>query len=266
MKHLFSICGVVAGLAVAPFANASVTWSFGGNAGLVSQGSTYSTGLGSISVYSEQINNSTGDIVSSIYGDPHNPTLGSGSDALFQVNDSANNEGIGIAPYNPAEGSGGSMSSQDGITDTITTGSYPGSNSSYGNILELELGSNIAEGTTLSFLLQAGIGASSDQVEVFYADASSPQNVNTTSMKYDLTTPKGAISTDGTTSQFTITKNTSGTEFIAIEADCHYLLLDTITGSAPAVPEPRFYGLLLAGFLGLAGMFYQKRRAAQANA
>jgi hypothetical protein len=269
MKHLFSIFGVAAGLTLAPFANASVTWSFGGNAGLVSQGSTYSNSLGSISVYSEQINNSTGDIVSTIYGAPNNPTLGTGSDALFQVNDSVNNDGVGIAPYNPVEGSGGSMSSQTGITDAVTTANYPYTNSSYGNVLELELGSNIAEGTTLSFLLQAGIGASTDQVEVFYADASSAQNVNASSMTYDLTTPKGAISTDGTTSQFTITKNTNGTEFIAIEADCHYLLLDTITGSAPAlpaVPEPRFYGLLLAGFLGLAGMVYQKRRAAQANA
>jgi len=259
MKHLFSIFGVAAGLSLAPFANASVTWSFGGNPSLVSQGSTYSNGLGSVSVFSEQINNSTGDIVPSIYGAPSNPTLGTGANALFQTNDSDFDEGIGIAPYNPAEG-GGNMSNQDGITDAAN------GNSTYGNILEIELGSNIAKGTSLSFLLQAGVGASTDQVEVFYADASTPQNVNSTSMTYDLTTSKGAISTNGTTSQFTIVKNTSGIEFIAIEADCHYLLLDTITGTAPAVPEPRFYGLLLAAFLGLAGMFYQKRRAAQATA
>jgi hypothetical protein len=260
MKHLFSIIGVAAGLSIAPFANASVTWSFGGNPGLVSQGSTYSTSLGSVSVFSEQINNSTGNIVSTILGAPSHPTLGTGSNALFQTNDSVFDEGIGIAPYNPAEGSSNSMANQDGITDTAN------GNSSFGNILEIELGSNIAKGTSLSFLLQAGTGASTDQVEVFYADASTPQNVNSSSMTYDLTTPKGAISTNGTTSQFTITKNTSGNEFIAIEADCHYLLLTSITGTAPAVPEPRFYGLLLASFLGLAGMAYQKRRAAQSNA
>jgi hypothetical protein len=258
MKHLLYIFGCAAGLSLAPFANASVTWSFGGNPSLVSQGSTYSTSMGSISVFSEQINNSNGNIVTTIYGAPFNPSLGTSSDALFQVNDSVNDEGIGIAPYNPSEGTGGGMSSQDGITDTAS------GNSTYGNILEVELGSNIAEGTSLSFLLQAGIGASNDQVEIFTADASTPQNANNTSMTYDLTTSKGAISTNGTTPQFSITKNTTGTEFIAIEADCHYLLLDSITGNTPAVPEPRFYGLLLAGLLGLAGTLYQRRRAAQA--
>ncbi len=256
MKCVLSIIGLAAGLSVASVANATVTtWSFGatGSATQVGQGTTYS-GVGgaggSITVFGVQVNNSSGNIVS---------TSDSTINGLFAVNDSPNFEGIGIAPYDPAEGNSNSFANQDGITDVVD------GNSSIGNVLEVELGSNIAQGTSLSFLLQAGIGASSDQVEFWSADASTPQNTNSTSMTHLYQTPLGAISTSGTTAQYTLTKNTSGTEFVAIEADCHYILLDTITGTPGAVPEPRFYGILLAAFLGLAGIAY-KRRAAQVNA
>jgi hypothetical protein len=282
MKCVFSILGLAAGLSLATVANATViTWSFGANPGFVTQGQAFtSSSLNeTINVYSEQIHNyvlnsstaSNGVIVSgsSEDGGTTHPTIGSGSQALFQVNDSVNHEGIGIAPYNPVEGSSGGFANQDGITDAVKE-STGASNSAYGNILEIELGSNIAQGTTLQFLLQAGIGAASDQVDVWYADAASPTNVDASTMTVcttancgiNKTTPLGAISTDGTTPQFSITKNTSGTEFVAIVADCHYLLLDTITATTPGVPEPRFYGLLLAAFLGLAGIVYNKRRAA----
>lgn len=260
--------GAATALFFAASASAAVcpvnTWCFGGNPGFVTQGATYSIGLGTVTAYSEQVYTSTGDIVSTIDGSPSHPTLGTGANAMFQTNDSVFDEGIGLAPYNPAEGSGSSFSNQDGISDHVTevTGHQ---NTSYSNIIELKLGSNIAAGTSLAFLLQAGIGASSDQVSVFYKDGSSPLNANSTSMNFKTTTPLGAISTNGTTSQFTITKDTNGDEMVAIIADCHYILLDTITGSS-TVPEPRFYGILLAGLLGVAGMVYQRRRAAQANA
>ena len=42
-----------------------------------------------------------------------------------------------------------------------------------------------------------------------------------------------------------------------------YLLLDTITGTTSTVPEPRFYGLLMAGMLGLAGVYARKRQGAE---
>ena len=247
-------------------------WCFGatGSAGYVTQGAMYSASAGSVYVYSEQIHNyggsnggSTDGVIvtgSSVLGGTSHPTIGSGTQALFAVNDSPNDEGIGIAPYDPAEGSSGSFENQLGIQDGVS------GNSAYSNVLEIELGSNIAAGTSLQFLLQAGIGASTDQVDVWTADASAPQNVNKTTMTYDLTTPLGAISTNGTTSQFTITKNTSGIEFIAIVADCHYLLLDSITDASPSgVPEPRFYGLLLAGLLGFMGIAH-KRHAGKAIA
>jgi hypothetical protein len=72
------------------------------------------------------------------------------------------------------------------------------------------------------------------------------------------------------TPQFKITTDTTAgdpIEFIAIQADCTYLLLNSITSSGPSsVPEPRFYGLLLAGLLCAGGVVYQKRRAARENA
>jgi hypothetical protein len=260
--------GAAGVLSFATLANATTcpaeTWCFGGNAATVSNGATYSvTGLGTITAFGEQVNDSTQDIVSTPVKDNGTSTLS----GLFQVNDTANDEGIGLAPYDPAEGSSDSMANQLGLDDDVAHNNP--STGSYGNIIELELGSNIAQGTTLSFLLQAGIGASTDQVTVYSEDTGSSANpVNPSGMTNDLTTTLGAISTNGTTPQFTLTKNTSGIEFIAIEADCHYLLLDTITGASgtPGVPEPRFYGILLAGLLGLVGIGYQKRRAAQANA
>lgn len=262
MRLILWLTGLASALSLAGVASASTcatdAWCFGLNTGFVSEGNTYSSGLGQVSVYSEQINNSNGDLVTNSY----DGTLGTGSQALFQVSGS---DGNGIAPYNPVEGSSNNFQSQDGITDTVTYNSQGNTTSSYGNVLEIELGSDIAQGTSLAFLLQAGPYAGDPSVEVYTADASTPQNVNATSMTYDLTTTK-SISDNSSSSQFTITKNTSGIEFVAIEADCHYLLLDTITGTPSAVPEPRFYGLLLAGLLGVAGVVYQRRRVAQTNA
>jgi len=276
MKSFVSVVGAAIALSFATSASASVcapnTWCFGatGSAQLVTQGNTYSIGLGSVSVFSEQVNTSTNNIVSTIDGAPSHPTLGTGGSALFQTNDNVFDEGIGIAPYNPVEGSGSTFSTQDGISDFVTTGfdihGNPITTSTYGNILEVELGANIAKGTSLAFLLQAGIGASGDSVNILTtgpsSTATSPVNPSTMSAAY---TNLGGITTNGTNTTFTLNKNTSGIEFVAIEADCHYLLLDTITGSS-AVPEPRFYGILLAGLLGLAGIACQRRRAAQVKA
>jgi len=254
MKSILSICGLGAGLLLASVANATVTtWSFGGNPAQVNNGSTYCptysvscAGQPTITVFGEQVNSSQ-NITSS--------NNGTTIDQLFQVNNSVNQEGIGIAPYDPAQGTSGSFANQLGISD------YTG----YDNILEVELGSNIAKGTSLAFLLQAGIGASSDYVTFYTEDTATGTPVSPSGMSNVHTTTPGQISTLGTTPQYTLVKDTSGIEFVAIEADCHYILLDTVTGTSP-VPEPRFYGILLAGLLGLAGMVYQRRRAAQTNA
>jgi hypothetical protein len=61
------------------------------------------------------------------------------------------------------------------------------------------------------------------------------------------------------------TLNNSGNLWVAIQADCHYLLLDQIGVSQPttSTPEPRFYGFLMAGLLCLA-VIMRRRFAAQA--
>jgi hypothetical protein len=260
MKSFLWVMGVASALSLATVASATTcptdTWCFGSNPETVSDGTNYSSGLGTISAYGEQITNSASG---GTYLSSNNSTI----NGLFSTNDSVFDEGIGIAPYDPSEGSSSSFSNQNGITDTAN------GNSKYGNILVLELGSNIADGTTLSFLLQAGDGDGNVQdytVAAYYQDGGSTPDVSPSSMTKFANTVDGQISTNGTTPQFSVTKNTSGVEFIAIEADCHYILLDTITGVPTATPEPRFYSLLLAGFLGLAGLAYQKRRTAQANA
>jgi hypothetical protein len=245
MNRMSLAATLLCGLCITGVANASVTWTFGGNPGLVAQGSAYNTSLGTITVYAEQVNGS--GVLQSI----PDSTLCSGTNCLFQTNTSVNPDGTGIGPYNPAEGTSGSFSNQDGIDEN--------------NILELELGSNIANGTTLSFLLQSGYYAyGADTVSVYTSNTSTVQNLGSMSIfKNSVASPIGGISTTGTTPQFTITKDTSGTEFVAIAADCHYLLLDTITGTAPSAPEPRFYGVLLVGLLGFVGIFVRNRRAAQ---
>jgi len=270
MRKIIWLLGIAGGLSIATVASATTTytWSFGSNPTLVSDGATYSgsNGGGTITVYSEQI---TDDSKGGSFSTANNSGGANTIDGLFSTNDSVYDEGVGIAPYNPSEGTSpqwvwnGSkwvqeptFSNQEGITDT--------------NILVLELGSNIAAGTTLQFLIQAGIGASSDTVEDYYSTSVAGPNVSPDQMTANPNGPTtlGEITTNGTTpqSQLTITK-AAGTEWVAIESDCHYILLDTITGTpGTATPEPRFYGLLLAGLLGLAGTLYQRRRAAQAQA
>jgi hypothetical protein len=284
MKLFLCVMGVATALTFSPLASAYTcpanTWCFGptngttatnGTAGFVSQGTPFSSStFGSISVFSEQVTgfntngSNGGTIVSTITKENGTATLGTTTQALFQVSDSPNDEGVGIAPYNPSEGSGGSFDNQNGLDDAVPENSAGGA---YSNVIELELGANIAKGTSLAFLLQAGNGdgnVASDQVIFYAADETSGTPPNPSSMGTALgTTALGAISQNGTTSQFSITKNTSGIEFVAIEADCHYILLDTITGTT-ATPEPRFYGILLAALLGLAGIAYKRR--AQVNA
>ncbi|MGP0076541.1 MAG: hypothetical protein ACLPWF_31890 [Bryobacteraceae bacterium] len=265
MKLISNLIVLASALSLATVASATTcatnTWCFGSNPTTVSDGATYSTiggstVTGTVTVFGEQVtNNSSGGT----YYSANNSTI----DGLFSTNDSVFDEGIGIAPYDPAE-TNFDFSNQDGITDSAD------GSSTKGNVLVLELGSNIAKGTTLNFLIQAGINANTDVVSDYWQDGGvQNQNVSPASMTLNGTTTAGQISTNGTTAQsaLTLTKNTSGIEWVAIEADCHYILLDTITGTpGTATPEPRFYGLLLAGLLAAAGMVYQKRRAAQANA
>jgi hypothetical protein len=280
MKQFF-IMGIVAGLALASLAQASVTnYTFATSDKLVSQGATYCptystpaacNNLPTVGVYAEQTSGANGTFVTPVetgsWWDQQSTENG-----LFTVTDSPNNFGTGIAPYNPSEGtSGGTFSSQDGITDDA---SGAGHND---NILLLQL-SDIPANSTLSLLLQAGVEG--DSFTVYTSTGAMPTSLSgmTGGMTNDGTfdvDEKGGDQKNGSSQPstpqvtgLTITGlNASTTGWIAIQADCHYLLLDTLTINSPtaATPEPRFYGILLTGLLALAGAFYQRRRA-QASA
>ncbi len=131
--------------------------------------------------------------------------------------------------------------------------------------------SSIPSGTTLSFVMQEGDVVDNFNVFTSTGTSSTPPNLSSmTEVHSDLSvgTENGGVSLSSPQfSVVTSTTNAHPIEFIAIEADCTYLLLNQITATSPSgVPEPRFYGLMLAGFLGLAGMVYQRRRNARANA
>jgi hypothetical protein len=195
---------------------------------------------------------------------------GSNVNGLFEVGKGQNgNLANGIGPFVASQG-GSPYTGQQGIQDTDPT--Y-WNNHTYDTMLYIEVNqATIPTGTTLSFVMQEGDVA--DNFNVYTSTPGTSTTVpNLTSMteKYSnlsVGTMNGGVSLSSP--QFSIVTSTSSgnpIEFIAIEADCTYLLLNQITATGPSgVPEPRFYGLMLAGFLGLAGMLYQKRRAAQANA
>src|SRR5207253_6489217 len=105
-------------------------------------------------------------------------------------------------------------------------------------------------------------------VNVYYKDATGAQNLTAMNIfNNSVVNPIGGVTTNGTTPQFSITKDTAGVEYIAIQADCHYLLLDTITSNNALIPtpEPGSFGFALAALLGI-GMVVRKRRAAQQQA
>ena len=150
----------LAGFIVCATAHATVvtqTWNFAGTPALVNNGALFTpnTGSGNIYVYAEQANNS------GVFVTPYKYNNTATESGLFQTNDSHFNNGNGIAPYNPVEGSSNYFSSQDGITDTVPHTPSP----LYDNLVLLKLDSNIAAGTTISFLLQAGV--SGDQFDVW---------------------------------------------------------------------------------------------------
>jgi hypothetical protein len=269
MKYL-SIFGLAAGLSLASLANASVTYTFATSNQQVAQGSTYcvtystscSSSTPTVGVYAEQTNGLNGTFVTPVttgFGNFQTAT----ESGLFTVVDNPNNRGTGIAPYNPTDGSGGAFDNQQGITDSADNAN------GNGNLLLLKL-TDFSAGSTLSLLLQAGV--TGDSFTIYTSTGAMPTSLSGMT-KYDAnpinvdesgnsqpTTPQlSGLSIAGL--------NSSTTGWIAIQADCHYLLLDKLSViPGTATPEPRFYGLLLAGLLGLAGTLYQKRRAAQTNA
>jgi len=180
-------------------------------------------------------------------------------DGLFEVaQGQGGNIASGIGPYVDGEG-GSPYTSQLGIQEQAP----------YDAALYIEVSeSSIPNNTTLSFLMQEGYTA--DTFTVYTETGTSTSVPGTASMGTGTTYAVGGTAGSVTTPQFSVKTDWTApnqVEFIAIKADCEYLLLNSITAKTPSgVPEPRFYGLLLASLLGLAGTVYQKRRAAQVNA
>jgi hypothetical protein len=263
MKSSILALGLFAGLSVCSVASASIVWNFSGTS-LQNNGYSPSPtgGTGTISAYAFQMD-ANGNLLSTPTTDANHGPYGTPTlDGLFQVDNFPYGEGSGIAPYNPTEGGGFGFPFQDGITDTVGNVGSQFKNGPYDNFLELQLGANIPAGTTLTFLMQHGDGDGSlADVNVFSEDGTVGSGVAPSGMK-EVWSDVAINGHTNTVGQFTITTDGKA-EVIAIEADCHYLLLDTITGTPSTVPEPRCYGILLAGMLGLAMVVYNRKRVTE---
>jgi hypothetical protein len=246
---------VLSGLTLGSIANASVTynWQFGGTPGQYSNGSFGASGGATLAVYGTQ-ESPAGALSTSA-----NSTL----NGLFQVNDSPNSNGVGIAPFNPQETSGANFSTQDGITDQV-----PGQATGTENFLLLQF-TNLSANSTLNFLLQAGV--TGDTFSVYtQAGGSTPNNMSALTVSNNSVVNPYHVDVAGnsqpSTPQATInlTNAAGATEWVAIQADCHYLLLNSVTGSAPLTPtpEPGFFGILSLIVLGI-GIAVHKSRAAE---
>jgi hypothetical protein len=191
-------------------------------------------------------------------------------DGLFEVQDGHNgNIASGIGPYVGSNGAGSPYTGQLGLQDWDSSGHH------YDYMLFIKItGGNgagqIPTGTTLNFLMQQGdqsLDAVDVHWDVFGAGQSTPPNISALTHS-NLNVAIGAKNGDATTPQFSITTSTDGAhpiEWIAIQADCQYILLNAITETYSKVPEPRFYGLLLVSLIGLAGVYQRRKRQAAAQ-
>jgi hypothetical protein len=272
--HIRTLTLGAAGLMLASLANANVTWTWNfagptngsytaGSSGLTSN---FSSVTHNVTVYAAQ-ETTTGPAESTATGtlSTANTTTMNG---LFQVSDNPNNFGQGIAPYDPTQGGtlaqneASAFNSQPGLSDDTGT--------TLSNLLLINVGT-VTNNETLSFLLNAGVTGDSFNVWTYYgtstptsladggiAMSEAVSNVNVGSA----TNVNGSV--QPTSPQYTYTANANGNLWVAIQADCHYLLLDQIGVNQPttSTPEPRFYGFLMAGLMGLA-VIIRRRFAAQ---
>jgi len=253
-----------AGLMFASLANANVTWTwnFAGptngsyTAGATGLTSNFTSGTHNVTVYAAQ-ETTTGSAETTVTG-TLSTANSSTMNGLFQVSDNPNDFGQGIAPYDPTQGGtlanneASAFSSQPGLSDDTGT--------NLSNMLLINVGA-VTSNETLSFLLNSGVAGDSFNVWTFYGSAT-PTSLgdggNAMSEAVSNVAVGNATNSNGsvqpTSPQYTYTANANGNLWVAIQADCHYLLLDQIGVNQPttSTPEPRFYGFLMAGLLGLA--------------
>jgi hypothetical protein len=249
MNRLYFMTGVLSVFSLASVASASVTpcttttWTFGANGiedcGSGNNGVSFTQGGETITILPELL-------VDGVVQSNSSPVSG-----LFEVQKgNQGNLASGIGPYDTTEG-GSPFTGQQGIQDSSVWNWQKWQYDTDDEMLYIEVNqASIPAGTTLSFLMQEG-----DQADTF--------NVYT-SVGSSTTPPNLSAMTEVDTDKSVGVENGGPIEFIAIQADCTYLLLNSITASTPAVPEPRFYGLLLASLLGLVGIYARKRQRATA--
>jgi hypothetical protein len=272
--HIRTLILGAAGLMLASLANANVTWTwnFAGptngsyTAGPSGLTSTFASVTHSVTVYAAQ-ETTTGAAETTVTG-TLSTANSSTMNGLFQVSDNPNNFGQGIAPYDPTQGGtlaqneAGAFNSQPGLSDDTGT--------NLSNLLLINVGA-VTNNETLSFLLNAGVAGDSFNVWTYYG-AATPTSLGDGGIAMSeaignvsvgaATNANGSV--QPTSPQYTYTANANGNLWVAIQADCHYLLLDQIGVNQPttSTPEPRFYGFLMAGLLGLA-VIMRRRFAAQ---
>jgi len=256
---------LLSALLLAPAVQAdTLTWNFASDPQFVAEGTAYqaSGGIGTINVYAKQV---SGGVLqstpnSSLCGTTgQNANFGSNT-CLFSTNASVYTAyESGIGPFDPTN------NTADDINNSGYAGLYNDFLDQQGitptNILELVLGSNIPDGTVLTFLLQGPTRQANNDltsVNVFTGNSSIPVNVSDLTPLSGSPFGAGVFAPQGTTPEFEVTKMFTN-EVVAIEADCEYILLTQVTGDSP-VPEPRFYGLVMAGLLVLAGAYMRNRR------
>jgi hypothetical protein len=257
---LLAIFSFTAGAVVPPCSSASPGWTFAslGYCGNDSSGVTFTASNGQqITIFPELLKD--GNVQSNTSWDSN------GIDGLFEVQKGHDgNIASGIAPYVTGEGTSPFLG-QQGITDFDSGGHH------YDIMLFIEIqggtgAGQIPTGTTLSFLLQQGDQAL-DNVDAYWgafgSGQTTPPNISafSNSTNFDLLHANGG----NTVPQFSLQTSTDAShpiEWIAIRDDCTYLLLNSITETS-YVPEPRFYGLMMAGLLGVAGIYARKRRIAE---
>jgi hypothetical protein len=281
--HIKALILGATGLMFASLANANVTWTWNfagpnggsyapggltGNAGTPLAGTFGSSPSHSVTVYAAQ-ETTSGPAESTVIGTlstTNTPTL----NGLFQVNDNPNDFGQGIAPFDPSQG--GTVANNQANAFNVQPGISDDTGGTLSNILLINVG-NVTNNELLSFLLNAGTTPDAFNVWTFYGSAT-PTNLGLGGAT-GMSEAVGNVSVGAATNvngsvqpgspQYTYnTLSNSGNLWVAIQADCHYLLLDQIGVSQPttSTPEPRFYGFLMAGLLGLAGIM-RRRFAAQ---
>jgi hypothetical protein len=187
-------------------------------------------------------------------GDDGGPSAFGTTTGLFEVtNGQGGNSATGIAPYIPGQASGSSpnlnLTNENGVTET--------------DVLLIDL-RNITAGSTVSFVMATGVNATANTGINLWDGVQAggvPSGFGTgagTALNNEAITAGNVNGAGGgsTTKSF----NISGTvgsgagqyDWIAIQADCHYLVLQSLSITSPSgVPEPSFYGLIAVLMAGL---------------